>query len=1011
VTVRPGDSRKETLTGHLELFDETGQLAAELQELTFKRATRQALQGAIQKRFDDWLYEVAWRPKASNQTQAMPVDRWLIFADRTGVGEALASRLVEQGSLCDLVFPGETYAVLGTGRWQINPSGADDFERLMRESIFQESQLRRGVVYLWSAEADSPEETTLSILHLVQALSGDEGGLSRLWLVTRGAQPVTSRAAALALAQAPVWGLGKVIALEHPDLRCVCVDLDPAREVDEAEILMAELLAEESEPQVAWRNLTRYVARLAHSATKAKLVTQPFELNITARGVLDNIVLRPLTRRQPGAGEIEIEVRASGLNFRDVLNVLGMYPGDPGPPGTECAGTVAAVGEGVTQLKVGDSVMGIAARAFNSYAISRADCVAPKPEHLSFAEAATIPIAFLTALYGLHHLAGMKPGARVLIHAAAGGVGLAAVQLAKQAGAEIFGTAGSPEKRAFLKSLGVQHVLNSRTLDFADEVMAITKGQGVDIVLNSLADEFIPKSLSVLAPEGCFLEIGKRGIWSAEQVKQLKPGATYFAYDLSDVLQTNGPLWRSMFQSLIADFERGALKPLPLQPFSTHEIVDAFRYMAQAKHTGKVVIVHTPVGDLFRADSSYLITGGLGGLGLKVAQWMVTQGVRHLALLGRSSASQTAREALREMEQAGVQVRVLQADVSQTAQVANRLAEIAQTMPPLRGIVHAAGILADSVLRQQDRERFIKVMGPKVAGSWTLHELTRGLPLDFFVLFSSASSLLGSAGQGNYAAANTFMDALAHDRQAQGLPALSINWGAWAEVGMAAGLGDRDQRRWSQQGMGLIQPEQGVQAFGQLLRLDVAQIGLLPIHWPMLKKQLGADVPPFWSEVVREAAPASANTPAAEAKQDLLNQLASTAPEARYALLLKHVQEQVARVFGLDPAQPLDLQQNLTEMGMDSLMAVELKNRIELNLGLALPMVKILEGPSVAELARQVLDQLHTAPANEAVPEAKPSRDDEQKEAERLLAQLDQLSEAEVDTLLTDLLAQEAHLS
>ncbi|MEK7787647.1 MAG: alcohol dehydrogenase catalytic domain-containing protein, partial [Chloroflexota bacterium] len=367
-----------------------------------------------------------------SESQETASGSWLIFADENGIGQALAARLKEQGATCNLVVHGEAYATTASG-WQINASRPEDFTRLLSESG------SRRVAYLWSAESDSPEAATLSVLYLAQALVASGNGGDGLWLVTRGAQAVTNRS--LAVAQSPAWGLGKVIALEHPDLHCVCVDLDPSGEADSVGALFAELAAGDGEPQVVLRGNTRYVARLARLAKPAGRVPHPFELEIASRGVLDNIALKPMTRRGPGPGEVEIEVRATGLNFRDVLNVLGMYPGNPGAPGLECAGTIVAVGDGVaapsTSLRagfaVGDSVLAIAPRAFSSYVITRAEFVALKPAHLSFAEAATIPVTFLTVLYGFKHLAKMKRGARVLIHAAAGGVGLAAVQLAQQA--------------------------------------------------------------------------------------------------------------------------------------------------------------------------------------------------------------------------------------------------------------------------------------------------------------------------------------------------------------------------------------------------------------------------------------------------------------------------------------------------------------------------------------------------------------------------------------------------
>ncbi|MEK7324228.1 MAG: SDR family NAD(P)-dependent oxidoreductase, partial [Chloroflexota bacterium] len=534
-------------------------------------------------------------------------------------------------------------------------------------------------------------------------------------------------------------------------------------------------------------------------------------------------------------GEVEIQVHATGLNFKEVLNVLGMI-GEDVPLGNECAGVVAAVGEGVSRFNVGDEVIALAPHSFSTFAIARADLVIRKPAAMSFTEAATIPITFLTAHYGLHHLAKMKAGDKVLIHAAAGGVGLAAVQLAGRAGAEVFATVGSLEKRKHLESLGVmrEHIMNSRALDFADEIVATTNGRGVDIVLNSLSGDFIAKSLSSLAPNGRFLEIGKRGIWSNEQMAQARPDVTYAAFDLSDTIRADPAFIQKMFSELLAAFADGTLKPLPRRAFPLRDAASAFRYMAQAKQIGKIVITQNqPVA--IRADASYLITGGLGGLGLRVARWLADRGARNLVLVGRRQPGEAASRAVSELQEMGVHVRIVQADVSKADQVQKLLASIE---PTLKGIVHAAGTLDDGILQQQNWQKFTNATAPKIDGAWNLHTLTQHLPLDFFVLFSSASSLLGSPGQGNYAAGNAFMDALAHYRKAQGLPALSINWGAWSEVGMAASLESQDQRRWAAQGMGAMTPEQGLAVFGQLLdAAEAAQIGVLPINWSTLSQR------------------------------------------------------------------------------------------------------------------------------------------------------------------------------
>jgi malonyl CoA-acyl carrier protein transacylase len=841
---------------------------------------------------------------------------WLIFADSQGLAVQLAKFLEEKGDTCRLVFAN-----------QINST--TDFKALFLD------QQNLNILYLWGVDTPDVENLRIetlttnsktlceSLLNIVQSLSKP----CHLRLVTRNAVAIEKNDKVSGIVQSIIWGIGKTIALEYPDINCQQIDLDSNASLEEQiQVLLSEIQANTTENQIAFRHGNRYIARLARYSQEFA-TNAPVQLTISQRGTLDNLQLQPMNRRSPKMGEVEIRIHATGLNFRDILNALDLYPGDAGLLGCECTGEIVAVGEGVTDLKIGQGVIAIASGSFSNYVTVNALLVAPKPEYLSFIEAATIPVAFLTAYYTLHHLAGIKKGDSVLIHAAAGGVGMAAVQIAQQAGAEVFATA-SPSKWDTLKSMGVQHIMNSRTLDFAEEILEITQGKGVDIVLNSLSGEFIAKSFLVLKNQGCFIEIGKSGL-NTSQVTEIKPNASYFLVDMVELCQKDPQFVQSMLLQLIQQFQSGTLKPLPYQSFPFSQAVSAFRTMSLAKHIGKIIITQNSE---FQYQGTYLITGGLGGLGLLVARWLINKGVRDLVLVGRREANSSAKEQIQELEQLGANILVVQADVSQKEQLITVLEQIQQSLSPLRGVIHAAGILDDGVLEQMNWPRFETVMAPKVQGAWNLHTLTLDTPLDCFILFSSAASLLGSPGQGNHVAANSFLDSLAHYRQSLGLAGMSINWGAWSEIGAAA------RKQVSFPGIGVISPEQGITLLEQLISESTAQVGVVPIDWSQFPSHT-----PFFADFLTQA------KVILEEQSEFLQQLLATPPQEQRSYLATHVRSQIAQVLGFSPKE-IDMHKGFFDLGMDSLTSVEFKNRLQNSLGLVLPSTVAFDYPNLETL-------------------------------------------------------------
>jgi len=1013
-----GDSTPapESLTGDAWLLDDAGRPLAVMRGIRVQRVGAAGEAGGP----EDWLYEVNWQATPLNTTDAMQPDMglWLLFADAAGLADALAARIESAGGRTVLVRTGEafTMAVDDANRrtaLTIDPKDEGHWSRILDLATANPASGVTGVVSSWPLDIAPPaadggadgggqlgaaewSHSLAPAMQLVQQLSRRQvTPAAGVWWVTQEAQPVggADRSERIAVEQSPLLGLARVAAAEHPELRPRLIDLDgaasPVAQANLIELeLHAALASENRETEIAYRAGERYAARLqpAEPAEGARQLTIPpagaYQLRIPRAGTLEALRYELFQRTKPEAGQVEIEVHAAGLNFSDVLKTLGLYPGIKDaivPLGIEASGVVTAVGEGEQPFAVGDQVLGVLPYAFGSHATTGSYTLAAKPSGLSHAEAATLPITFLTAHHALVRLADLQPGERVLIHAGAGGVGLAAIQIAQAIGAEVFATAGSDAKRDYLRQLGVEHVMNSRTLEFADQVRQATNREGVDVVLNSLPGEAITHSLGLLRAYGRFLEIGKIDIYQDRRIGLLpfQDNLSYFAIDLDRVLRQRPDYVRRLLSEVTQQFSSGVYKPLPFTEFAAEQTVDAFRYMSQRKNIGKVVVSMqggagqtAPADDLpaatqrVRPDGAYLITGGLGALGLKVARRLAAEGAGAVALLGRGAPSEAAQRAIAEIESHGARVVCLRGDVSDRASLDAALDELAShDLPPVRGVVHAAGVLDDGLLSRMTPDQLDRAMRPKAAGGWNLHAATlpggsldasRNGPLDWFVLFSSIASVLGSPGQANYAAGNAALDALAHARRRAGLPATTLNWGPWADAGMAAaedmsaGLESR--------GMRLLATEASLDVMLERTDQAAAQSVVVDADWHTMRRLLAGQAPPLLEKVLPTGdAPVASGVDLA-----FREALLATAAPARLVQLQTFVQEELARVMSVDPAG-LPVEQPLAEFGIDSLMSLELKNSLERRLGVTLPMAKLMEGPSIASLAEVTSDLLEGA--------------------------------------------------
>ncbi len=942
-------------------------------------------------------YRETWIEKKLSRAVSAKADKtWLIFAGGDDASQALVAGLRRRGARCIEAVAGADFTALSQDRYTIRARERDDYARLL-DALGDGAKRMGGIVHLWPLTrrdgADvmvRQDDGTASALLLAQALMARENVSARLWFVTAGAHVVQGDGAASpdGLAHAPLIGMARTVLSEAPEFRASTIDLDPERSPEAQRALLREILAGDGETEVALRGGRRLVARIERVETVSipaqpvpAAASVPFRIGMPSAGILGNLTAYEDRPAEAGPGQVVIDVAHVGLNFRDVMAATGLLPADAEPDsptdalGLECSGTVRAVGHGVKGLRPGMRVMAPARGSMRSSIAVAADAVIPMPARVDFAGAATIPSAFLTAYYALVTVAAMKRGERVLIHNATGGVGLAAIQIARWRGAEIFATAGSEEKRRYLAKLGIRHVMNSRTLEFVEDVRSATGGEGVDVVLNAIAGPAIELGISLLRPMGCFIEIGKRDVYmdSAIGLKALRRNVSLHVVDLANLDERGRAVVADVFKNLSRLFAAGTLKPLPAKIFPAAKAAEAFQFMAQARHIGKVVIAMERTGlsivkndqalASFRGDSSYLITGGSSGFGLALADWMAARGAGRIVLMSRSgAATPEARAGIAALKRRGAEVQIVRGDAAVRGDVDRAVAKAGQSGKPLRGVFHCAMVLDDGFIRQLDLSRLHPVLRPKLTGTLNLHEATLASPLDHFVLFSSVAATLGSVGQANYVAANAYLDALARWRRARGLPALSVNWGPIGGTGVV----HRNRalaRYMTSMGMPPVDIVDALRGLGILLNKDIASVAYMKANWGLI-----ARANPQMKAVPRLADLAQSDGSASGGgrfRTEVLN-----APEgARPGMVTKYLAQHIGKVLHVDPAK-LDSERVLSEFGLDSLTSFELKNRIEGELAISLPVNRFLQRPTLTGLAAAILENLQSGGAAKAGPAA-----------------------------------------
>jgi acyl transferase domain-containing protein/NADPH:quinone reductase-like Zn-dependent oxidoreductase/acyl carrier protein len=844
----------------------------------------------------------------------------------------------------------------------------------------------RHIFYLPAAELATPssENTGMDALHwqkevlggalaCTQALlTGDHLTGYRFWFVSRGAfGPEISSPDGATLA-----AFARSLRSEYPEMRATAVDLSANQ--DSAQDLW-RLAHENSDTamQVAVRGERVWAPRLApyvlpqNGSEKATggAALEPSEtrrLRFAPSGLLEDLEPAMDNRRPPESDELEIVISATAINFHEVLSALEPGSAHDVPPGGECAGVVVRAGDRVSGLQAGDRVVAIGSGLMADFATLPCDRVWKMPDGISEEEAASLLIPFLTARWCLDLVARLEAGERVLIHAGAGGVGLAAIQEAKRVGALVYATAGSDAKREYLLSLGVEGVFDSRSTSFEYGVLSETGFRGVDVVLNSLSGDKIAAGMRCLAPRGRFIELGEHTVLGDSEAQALRPDVSYHRVHLRAALQAATPEVRNMIGSILSDVAAGKISPLPWKRFALKDAAAAFRYMATGQHTGRVLLTPASSAARFtiRRDGAYVVTGGFSGLGRLTVQWLAKHGAGCILTLARSEPDAETQELFAQLQQKGTEIVAVRCDVSDEAGLTAAIARIPKAFS-LRGVFHAAGVLDDGGLPQQTPSRFSVVLAPKVAGAWNLHRLGGSAKLDCFVLFSSAAGVFGSRGQSNHAAANAYLDALVHYRcDRLGLTALSVNWGAWSGTGAAVrhNVIDRGERI----GVHPISPADGFSILEHLLEENCTQTLVSRVDWARwaghekAEAAVNADLlmrvlrGPKHGNAQKNGMPAdlgqAASVLAPDGQRSWRRALQAAPQTQQPAMLEARVEDRVRSVLCLHTSQSIAVTRPLQEYGLDSLLSIELRNALSSDLEVKLPATTLFDYPTLESL-------------------------------------------------------------
>ncbi|HEX2925560.1 MAG TPA: SDR family NAD(P)-dependent oxidoreductase, partial [Ruminiclostridium sp.] len=965
-------SKTETsLKGNIYIYNYKHEKVATIIGYMTKKVNKAILQSAGSKG-NDIFYKTEWSPKEGRSSvKSLQSGSFIIWAERSQFSLDLRNELEAAGCKCILVYSSRIFKKPNDYEFELDPVNTEHCSQFINAlQLLNTNTPIRGSVYLWNLEnsfspltrdiKEDVETVCKPLWDVAGQLFQREEYSPSLTFITQNAFNIQFGDYWVNPVSVSVWGFMKVMNLEYPRIRCMGIDINE-KDSSHCKLIAAEILNQSNDKMIAIRNGQRYVPSLVKFASKSMEAgktqvnfNKPYSLRLKAKGSIDYLDYEEVVRQDLSDNDIEIEVMAAGFNFRDIIQVLNLMDDEANWFGLDCTGRVTRKGKKVQNFEIGDIVVAFAPDCFGKYVTVNTDFAIKKPDNMNIFEAATIPAAYLTAFYIMRYLVTLKKGNSILIHAGTGGLGVALINLAKNMGLVVYATA-SRHKRFLLRQLGVEHIFDSRSTEYSEQIRQMTNGEGLDAVVNSFTGEHISKNFSLLKSGGHFIEVGERSTLTPEQVAAYRTDVKYSAFALFDVIEANPKIMKEMFSQLDDLLKNGRIKPIPYQIFDKKYVKDAFRFIQKGKHIGKILLNFSEGQQEVGQKNTVVIAGGSGGIGWEVVKYWAKNHNDFLVILGRRPQTEEIYEKLNQIREQGKDIVYYSVDIGNINELSAVFEQIYAKLPPLKGIVHSAGVISDNLIRNESWDNVEKVISPKMYGVWNLHTLTCTKELEFFILFSSVTAVMGSIGVSSYAVGNSYMDGFAQYRRQLGLPCLSLNWGPWQSVGMLTRLNAIAKEIWTQNGFKTLSTEEGLQVFDELKEHN-GNISIMPVDWSKWLKQYQENkIPDMLFNFM-----GNCNSDKNNDKSVPVNNggLAASGQLDTLSKVYDELTKMLKRVLQRDISNEELEKHSFQKIGLDSLMSVEFRNLLNEKFQTSFPVSLLYNYPDLGTLNRYICSEI-----------------------------------------------------